>query len=237
MKWWRHKGGVNRVAVTAVLLLAAACSDATGEGPPASPKASPSTGSDLTRLEGHVVGDADHPGYIVEVPEGWSTENGGFIIKGGPAVLGVSVWDVGEVPRHPCRWKGTETTPGPTVDDLVAALTSQRLRDPSVPTDVMLAGHQGRYLEWSVPDDWAVTGDSDFEGCDDPGNGHHDFVSWWGEEAGERYHQVAGQADRLWIIDVDGQTLVVDATYSPDTSATDRQELEQVVASLRFVSV
>ncbi len=79
-----------------------------------------------------------------------------------------------------------------------------------------------------------VTGESDFEGCDDPGNGHDDFVSWWGTDGGERFHQVPDQVDRIWVLDVNGQTVVVDA-YAPDVSAADRQELEQVVESVRFV--
>jgi hypothetical protein len=81
-----------------------------------------------------------------------------------------------------------------------------------------------------------ITGDADFEGCDvQPSNGHRDFVSWTGNGEGERYQQVAGQVDMLWVLDVDGQRLVVDATYAPDTTETDRTELGQVVTSLRFV--
>lgn len=194
-----------------------------------------SAGPWLTVLDGRIVGDDDHPGYTVKVPDGWSTENGRFIVEEGRDALGMSVWDVGEVPRHPCHWRGTETTPGSSVGDLVEALTSQRLRNATAPTDVTLAGHEGRYLDLSVSEDWIATGDSDFRGCDDPGNGHHDFVSWWGRDGGERWQQIAGQIDRLWVLDVDGQTLLVDATYSPDTSASDREELEQVVVSLRFV--
>ena len=80
--------------------------------------------------------------------------------------LGVSVWDVGEVPRDPCHWQSTMSDPGPTVDDLVGALATQRFRHATEPTDVTLGGYQGRSLKWSVPDDWVVTGDADFEGCD-----------------------------------------------------------------------
>jgi hypothetical protein len=229
---WKLGGGARSFAVTATLFLSAACSGTATERLAGTSTPTPSAAaSGATTLEGHIVGDSDHPGYTVEVPDGWSTEDGGFIVKEGPDALGLSVWDVGEVPRHPCRWQGTETEPGPTVDDLVEVLTSQRLRDATAPSEVMLAGHEGLYLEWSVPDDWIVTGDSAFQGCDDAG----DFVSWWGKDAGQRYQQVAGQVDRLWILDVEGQTLLVDATYSPDTSAADREELEHVVASLRFI--
>lgn len=117
-----------------------------------------------------------------------------------------------------------------------AALTAQRLRGANKPTDVTLGGYHGRYLEWSVPPDMVVTGDADFAGCDvEPSNGHRDFVSWLGDGFGERYQQVAGQVDRLWILDVDGQRLVLDASLPPDASAAEREELVQIAASLRFV--
>lgn len=51
-----------------------------------------------------------------------------------------------------------------------------------------------------------------------------------------RYEQVPGQVDRLWVLDVHGQRLVVDTTYSPDTTHADRDELGHVVESLRFVA-
>jgi hypothetical protein len=41
---------------------------------------------------------------------------------------------------------------------------------------------------------------------------------------GNRYEQVSGQVDRLWVLDVNGERLVVDATYSPDTIQADRNE-------------
>ncbi len=100
-----------------------------------------------------------------------------------------------------------------------------------------LAGYTGRYVEWSVPADMVVTGDADFQGCDvEPSDGHLNFVSWVGNGMGERYQQLPGQVDRLWILDVSGQRLVVDATYGPDTTAVDRDELGRVVESLRFVA-
>ena len=60
-------------------------------------------------------------------------------------------------------------------------------------------------------------------------------MSWWGREYGDRYQQVAGQVDRVWIPDVERQTLLVDATYTPATSEAVREQLDQVVASLRFL--
>jgi hypothetical protein len=231
---WRRVGWTAWIAI-AMVLLATACSEATTEAPQSSsPEASSSADGMLTSLEGNIVGDAGHPGYAVEVPAGWSSLDGNFVVKNGDGVLGMSVWDVSQVPRDPCHWKRTMSDVGPSVADLVDALSSQRLRDATAPVDMTLAGQDGQYLELSVPDDWIVTGDADFKGCDDPGNGHQDFVSWLGRDEGDRYQQVAGQVDRVWVLDVEGQTLLVDATYAPDVSAADREELDQVVASIRF---
>jgi hypothetical protein len=181
-----------------------------------------------------VYGGGIYPRYSVEVPDDWSSD-GHFVVKSGASVIGLSVWDVGQVPTDPCHWQGHTVDPGSDVEDLVAALGAQATRNASTPIDVTLAGHPGRYLEWSVPADMVVTGDADFQGCDAwPDNGHLDFVSWLGNGLGERYQQVPGQVDRLWVLDVDGQRLVVDATYSPDAAPADRDELTHVVESLRF---
>jgi hypothetical protein len=40
----------------------------------------------------------------------------------------------------------------------------------------------------------------------------------------------------VWVLDVDGQRRIVDATYSPDATGVDRDELERGVASLPFES-
>ncbi len=190
---------------------------------------------DVITIDGRqVVGVLDYPGFTLEVPATWSVD-GGFVIKPGPGVLGISVWDVGEMPLDPCHWQGTMSDPGPTVDDLVDAITTQRFRHATEPTDATLAGYRGRFVQWSVPNNRVVTGDAEFEGCDvEPSNGLRTFVSWLGNGEGQRFQQVAGQVDLLWVLDVGGQRLVVDATYSPDTTDADRAELTGIVESLRF---
>jgi hypothetical protein len=248
---------VTRWVVTIGLVyVAAACSGAATErssaptssppAPPASPTqavtpipspmTSPTVEPPTTRrIVGRVLGGGTFPAYSVEVPDGWSSGDGQFVVKNGAAVIGLSVWDVDQVPRDPCHWRAQMQDPGPTVDDLVRALVAQATRAATKPVDVTLAGHAGQYLEWSVPADMVVTGDADFEGCDvEPSNGHQDFISWLSSGSSSRFQQVAGQVDRLWILDVDGQRLVVDATYSPDAKQIDRDELGQVAESLRF---
>ena len=52
------------------------------------------------------------------------------------------------------------------------------MRHATTPTDVTLGGYSGRYLTWSAPEHWVVTGNGDFKGCDIQSNGHRDFVNW-----------------------------------------------------------
>lgn len=242
---------MNRAVVSVVIvLLTSACSSApiVNPGPTVTPTASLSptvtptvavaasplaTRGTLRQLTGQVVGapdnDAAYPRYSVEVPAGWSG-NGAFVTRDPPAVMGISVWDAIQVPTDPCRWSSTMTTPGRTVDDLVKALVAQRTRNASAPVPATLAGYNGVYLEWSVPPDMV-----DGQKCDPwPDNGYRDFVSFLGVGGSERFQQLAGQIDRLWVLDVNGQRLVVDATYSADATDAQETELGQVAVSLRF---
>ena len=143
---------------------------------------------------------------------------------------GLSAWIVGQVPTNPCQNHATLTTPGETVDELVQALVDQELRNATEPVEVTLAGYVGKYLEWSVPADIVVM-DQEYhvQGCDD-GN----FLSWLGRAGGTRYQQVGGQVDQLWVLDVDGQTVVIDASYAPDAPRQVRDELAAIVQTLEF---
>lgn len=245
------------LAAIGILFVAAACSGAVLERSstptPASTPTPPSSSAPTEGMRpgvlpidagphaGRVLGGGSYPGYTVVVPAGWYEDRGYFTLKyphsdvHGP-VLGISVWDVGQVFRDPCHWTDQAADPGPGVANLVAALVAQPMRNATTPTDVTLAGYRGQYLEWSVPADLKSSTWGGFDACDvEPYSGNHDFASWLGNGLGERYQAAPGQVDRLWVLDVKGQRLVVDATYSPDTPQEDRVELGQLVESLRFV--
>jgi hypothetical protein len=185
-------------------------------------------------LAGDILGDSQLRGFVVAAPQGWSTTDG--ITMEGPNadVLEMSVWDVGKVPSDPCHWDQSMHRAGGTVDKVVASIRAQQLRHATEPVDITLAGYEGSYLELHVPTDMIVHGDADFKGCDERANGHTDFVNWIARSGAESYETVPGQVDMLWVIEVDGRPLVVDATYSPDASAEQVRELESVVESIRF---
>jgi hypothetical protein len=241
-----HSRANALVVAIAVALMASACAATASTrtssrvAPPV-PTPAPSFAPGVTALTvgthaALVMGSGSYPEYTVVVPPGWFEQAGHFIITGATRpVLGVSVWDVGQVYRDPCHWQGQGFDPGPGVQNLVAALVAQKLRNATTPTDVTLAGYAGKYLEWSVPADLKSSSWTSFDACDLDSDGvHRDFLSWLGNGEGDRYEEVPGQVDQLWVLDVNGQRLVVDAAYSPGTSQADRAELERLVDSLRF---
>ena len=144
------------------------------------------------------------------------------------AVVAVQFWDVEEIYGHPCEWRGTLFQPGPTVDDLAEALAMVPLRNATQPVEAEIDGYAGKHLEWSVPED------INFADCDTDG-GEPYFQSWTGDVwGGGRYQQAPGQVDRLWIVDVGGTRLVIDAFEMPSATAQERAELEAVIGSIRF---
>ena len=102
---------------------------------------------------------------------------------------------------------------------------------------VSLDGHKGKFLQWSVPTD------INFSDCDqDPVDSVRYFESWTGSSlflaasSTNRYQQEPGQVDRLWIIDVQGRRLVIDAAIWPGATDQDRAHLQQVVDSIVFAA-
>ncbi len=185
---------------------------------------------------GTYVSNLDHagpyPNVILELPEGWSSFGGHWVNKklDTPGLVAITFWNVHEVYVDGCHWRQPRLTPGRGSDELAQALAERPLRNATTPVDVTLAGYSGMYLRWSVPDD------IDFADCDvDPVDGKHYFESWTAIViGGDRYQQGPGQVDEIWILDVDGNRVVIDAMYMPGSSEEDIAEMRRVVETLQF---
>jgi len=221
------------VVAIAVALLANACTAAAPEtaAPGASPQPIPSSG-DVQLKAGTYIFDNSllgfpgkpFPNIVITVPDGWSSFVYGVNrYNDTPRYLAVSFWSVGDVYANGCHWLESKIHPGPTVDDLAAALAARPLRNATAPVAVSLRGYRGKYLQWSVPTD------ANFSDCD---GGR--FKSWAAENGGDRYQQGPGQVDQLWILDIQGRRLVIDLTYMPAASELDQVELRKVVDSIAF---
>lgn len=168
------------------------------------------------------------------VPRGWEAWDLGVLQGHSSAemtdLLGVDFWNVSTVPTDPCHWQRGGPRVGPTVDDLATALANQARRHASTPTHVTLAGYAGKHLTLTVPAHIEY-GLDEFPACDE---GY--FVTWDAppSSAFARYQQGPGQVDELWILDVHGSRLVIDASYWRDSSARSVAEIHRIVHSVQI---
>jgi hypothetical protein len=132
----------------------------------------------------------------------------------------------------PCHWASTTPdTPATTVDDIVAALAAQASRDASDPVDVTVGGYAGKQITLHVPNN-APTRAEAFADCDQDTFASYGTGSPGGEPS--RYQQGPGQVDELWILDVDGAIVVLDAMYRPNTPTTLIEEMRAIAESAIF---
>jgi hypothetical protein len=252
-RWWARRTpdmnkfvaiGLGAAAVVVVLLIG---SNLLGSGSPP-PGGAPSESVVPSEAEpspsgagGLPVGSSwdlfpeGNPHINVTIPApGWIGD-GGILTKGEGADFAgiISFASPLYVYGDPCQWESTTPdSPSTTVEELVAALSAQASRDASDPVDITLDGYAGKSMALHVPEDVAFAdGDGDFTDCD------QGYFGSWGAEGNsepERYHQGPGQIDELWILDVDGDLVVIDAAHYPGTPAEVVDEKRAIVESATF---
>ncbi len=157
---------------------------------------------------------------VLSVPEGYAGIEGGIGVTDLTDPFGryVWAWVVGRVYPHPCSAVEFAETVGPSVADLANALAAQALRAGTDPVPVTVGGYDGLYVELSVPDDVNV------ELCP-----LKRFNMWPG-----RWQEAPGQVDMVWIVDVEGQRIVLDASHFPGASSEEVAELRDMVTTATF---
>lgn len=228
--------GLAAAVILAVAVLGAAYfAGGQGVGGPSAPSATPApTATPAPLPQG---GELDAGSYVARyeparivftVPDGWTAVSGlavGTEMGDPPREAYVALSTVQDVYADPCHWRDALPSPGtgPTVDDLANALAVQPTRSGSDPVEAEIDGYRGKKVSVSVPDD------VDFGDCDGG-----EFRSWTQVEGGSRFHQGPGQVDEVWILDVEGERVVIAMTYFPPISAEERAELQGVVDSLQI---
>jgi len=221
--------------------------------PSVAPSAEPSTTSWTGLPEGpFVVTSAGDPVQVtVSIASpgwGWVTDFD-FVNKDddgldAPETVGVALlawtWPAGtgfNVYGDPCQWSTTiPATPATTPDEIAAAFGAQALTDASAPVDVTVGGYAGKAVTLQVPMSYHqvpdVPREEEFADCD-----QNDFVFYGTDRAGaavERNAQGPGQIDELWILDVDGSIVILDASYGPAAPAELVDELRTLAESATF---
>ena len=157
------------------------------------------------------------------VPEGWDGWSGRCVLAStgteapdGMAICFLEV-DTG-LHSDPCHSSGPGDVPvGPTVEEFANALAEQTAYEATVPTDVTLGGYSGKRMDLQLP--------SDVASCDNGG-----FTPW----AGSIYAQGPDNRWEVWILDVEGERLILVAQNFAGTSSEDLAEQQAIVDSIQI---
>jgi hypothetical protein len=162
--------------------------------------------------------------------EGWRSWVGTYKEATEGRAVGVTIAEVAEVVADPCH-RHTWEDPGPTDADLAEALAAlPGFEVLAAPREVELAGYAGKRLTLRVPD-LAYEPGRGFTTC----NGGY-FYGWRAptgrDRSPTRYYQGPGQELELWVLDVHGSRLLIEANRFPDSPAGDVAELQAILGSL-----
>jgi hypothetical protein len=221
-------------AVVAVIGVAAIAinrwnSDDGGSPSAASPTVAPTTIAP-TRETGSFAGASDVP-VTFNMPAGWQLFEGWAVSKagaGGAGDAGVSFMTLSNTYANPCQWVLVDPPVGPTVDDLVSAWPKVPGLNATAAVDVTVDGHVGKQIEFTVPNykkDECKQNKFGLWQDSGPQGGGSDPDYW---------AQGPNQHNRLWIFDVSGARLVINAWSFQSTSQQDQAALNDVLASIRI---
>jgi hypothetical protein len=111
--------------------------------------------------------------------------------------------------------EGTLDPPlGPSVDDLATALANQTSTESTDPVAVSIEGYEGLFLDYHNTGDECGT-----------------VIRWPTSGGGDRVGLV-GERDQVWILDVDGVRLVIDAFSFGATEQADLDEMRALIEGL-----
>ena len=166
----------------------------------------------------------DSVGITFTVPAGWKGYgSGGIYPDDGPigADDGAGLLFVRGAPLYSDPCHDDDVLPdipvGPTAADFADALAAHPLLDVTTPVDVALAGHTGKYVDLQTPS---------FSSLCSP------YRPW---DLGFRYGlgpEQEGARWHLWILDVDGVRVVIQAMDKAGTSPEVKAQLRAIVDSI-----
>lgn len=178
----------------------------------------------------------------VTLPAGWQEAGDATYLKpdgAGGAELSIGAWRLQHVYTYPCRWATHAYADPPlmqTAQGQAEALSSWWGQDPSLlpywnasiapiarkPVPGTLLGYPAWYVEVLLPQGF------DLGACD---GGQ---VVLWDDASGAVRSSVPGDLHRIWVVDVDGDSVVIDATSGSSASAAERAELQAAIDSIQI---
>ena len=160
--------------------------------------------------------------FTFTVPSGWRAFDDKSLLPAGdgsseaPDGMAIGFNKVDRMYSDPCHGTAvTDIEVGPTVDDLVTALSDHTAWETSTPEDVTLGAYSGKRVDLQLP--------ADVASCD---NG--EFYVF----AGGPYAQGPNNRWHLWILDVEGTRAVILGVDFAGTSAEDQAEMLAIIESV-----
>lgn len=218
--------------------------------PTLAPSASPIAWTGLPQGPYVLTGDDDPVAVTVDIASPAWTSLAGFDALSkdddgldSPESVGGALlawgWPVGtgfNVYGDPCQWSTTiQETPATTPEAIAAGLLAQASNDATTPVDVTVGGYSGKAITLHTPMSFFVNADAtreeEFAACD---RNIFGFYGIEGEPEPARNAQGPGQVDELWILDVNGAIVILDATYGPAAPAALIDELRAMAESATF---
>ena len=170
------------------------------------------------------------PRAVITIPAGYLA-GGASAVSVGDAdspFRHLDLWTVSKVVKDPCSGP-VYTDPGPSVQDLADALAALPVWKSTKPKPVTVGGYNGLVMDFDVPDPTP-------SGCGD--QPYH-----WVDDQGGSQGLGPGKRQRLWILDVAGDRVMIVAGWFPaggsDPSAgvtpAQAQELIGMAESITFL--
>lgn len=179
----------------------------------------------------------------IELPDGWQKAGDGMFVKSNgeaPTGMSIGVWQLEHVNTFPCRWSardyadpasmrtaggqatalstwwGQDPTLGPYGNARIAPLGSR-------PQATTIQGYPAWYVEVLIPSYLDPTQ------CDGG-----QVVLWDTANGDVRYSLGPRELNRVWVVDVAGELIVIDASSFQPTPSADVAELQAIVNSIVF---
>lgn len=171
------------------------------------------------------LGDPDAPVAVFDVPEGFQGhESWVWTDEQGPGEFAqLASWTPTRVPMDPCNPKKTSPPLGPTAQDFARALTAQKLTTTTKPVPVTVDNHAGLYVELTTPARF------DYKKCGPDG------MQIYATDVTDPRALGEPVTDRYWIMDVDGQRVVISAMTLPSATAETVAQITGMAKSMTFV--
>ena len=221
---------VGAVAIATVLgtsLLPGGIGSTPTPSPTPSPRVITDTSTSLT--PGTYVSGAPFLARVTfTVRAGWDAQlNGPYrfeVRKAGDSPIGIAFDVFDKVYADPCHYEQglLDPLPGPSVNDLATALASLPGFEATTPTDVTIDGYAGKQLDLTAP--------ASFDGCTMSPEGY----LLWELPLGATQTFLPGQRDRIWIVDVAGQRLVIDVLEVPGRTPQDDADIQAILDSIQL---